>query len=557
MAGKRIGFVRKFKGSWAQLMVQSPNAFGTGSVFDFSNASAINTDLARVGRKGYVACIAVRVRYRVTVPIGGAATLYNTKRQRGCTSSVKIDQPAMEYTMFEGVRPLSEVWFASQVANLPATRLIDFMPSKRPEIAPELVDPSTRGVLQVNTTDNLQSAFTWQDLEEPAVCLNSTPAPIVQEIDDIFPIAFTRASRKAAEDLLPFHYFTSEGPRTPVKLTVTVNPTVGAGAAYPAGTLLAGPGGVGVLPVIEVWAYIVPMRADRDDLPLGMPYAYRVVGRQGPTIVMDPLRSYRAVGIAPDFESTTTDTGLRVYYEPRNWPTYLTGDIRWQDKMGGASWVDVFPLFMSAAEGPLRRDVLDGWNTTAARDWQAGTPRDAVSPVILPLDPTRGASRINDRGLANCVTWASVGLSGTGLSQLLGPQSFSPFFPMGWTSYIDEGFPGFGDPKADCPPQLYLQPDDRPTTECFELWDNPMGQRTVVVKDTGTANCGCDNEVEKPIYTPALDNKNSPTASFAVDMVPKIAKRTIAGMMQATMNMAEIPPGTLAKINGQESLTQR
>lgn len=552
----RMGFQRRMPGAWAQLMVQSPNAFNTAQTFDFTNASAINTDLARVGRKGYVACIAVRVRYRVTVPAGGAATLYNTKRQRGCTTSIKIDQPAMEYAMFEGVRPISEVWFASQVANLPATRLIDFMPSKRPEVAPQLIDPATRGVLAVSGQDDLRAGFTWQDFEDLGVCLNDTGAPIVQEIDDVFPIAFTRASRKENEDLLPLHYFTSEGPRTPVKLYVTVNPTIGANSAYPVGTTLAGPGGVGALPVVELWAYIVPLRADRDDLPLGMPYAYRVIGRQGPTLVMDPSRSYRAVGIAPDFESTTTDTGLRVYYEPRNWPTYLTGDLRWQDKMGGASWVDVFPLFMSAAEGPIRRDILDGWNTTSARDWAAGMNRDAVSPIILPLDPSRGASRLNDRGLANCVTYASVGLTGTGLSQVIGPQSFSPLFPLAWTSYISESFPGFGDPQADCPPQIYLQPDDRPTVECFELWDNPQGQVTVVKKDTGTANCGCDGGIEKPVYTAALDNKLSPTASFAVPMVPKVAKRTIAGAIAGAMNMAEIPPGTVEKINGQ-SLTMQ
>jgi hypothetical protein len=556
MAGNRMGFQRRMPGAWTQLMVQSPNSFGTAQVFDFTNASPINTDLARVGRKGYVACIAVRVRYRVTVPVGGGTTLYNTKRQRGCTTFVKVDQPAMEYAMFEGVRPISEVWFASQIANLPATRLVDFMPSKRPEVSPDIIDPATRGVLNISGQDDARAGNSWQDFEELAVCLNDTGAPVVQEIDDIFPIAFTRASRNERDDLLPLHYFTSEGPRTPVKLTITVRPTGLGVAGYPAGTTFTGPGGVDLVPVVELWAYVVPMRADRDDLPLGMPYAYRVVGRNGPTIVMDPLRSYRAVGIAPDFESTTTDTGLRVFYEPRNWPTYLTGDVRWQDKMGGASWVDVFPLYMSAAEGPIRRDVLDGWNTTSAKDWAAGMNRDAVSPIILPLDPSRGASRLNDRGVANCVTWASVGLTGTGLSQILGPQSFSPLFPLAWTSYISESFPGFGDPKADCAPQLYLQPDDRPTVECFEVWDNPQGMATVAKKDTGTANCGCEGGVEKPIYTAALDNKNSPTAAFAVPMVPMVAKRTIGQAIQGAMNMAEIPPGTLAKINGQ-SLTQK
>lgn len=475
------------------------------------------TDLARVARRGALVALHFRVHYSVQIPTG-AVTRENTRLQRGCIHTVTVNVPGLENQPWEGPISLSELDHASSLANLPAVMTRAWLPSEHGDVPATLVDASGN-VTSVSQPDStIMAANGWPVLSGRATAAQSSGAPKVQVIDDVYTFAPCLMSSRPALDTIPLGAFAN--PNSQVQFTV------GAGNPATSGLFDAGTTNVSENVTVQLWMSFVPKRATKDDIAQGLPWAYRNVPRQGPVLVMDPKRKYRFVGIMPLFNSEVLDGALRAYYEPLDWPGFAENKIKWQERNGN-SWTDVFPLMISAGEGPVRRHVLELYTFIARRGGNLGTPRDSQMPDVLFPSAEKGHTRISDR-LGTADTYGAFGLGASGFSSVIGYTSFVPLFPLAVSSFADQGFPGFpATADSDCAPQIQLVPDDRPAASqqiVTELWANPWARDTYVKLDGIGSPCGCADTGSKPVFIPAVEDPKSVTASKVLTMVPWVAQ---------------------------------
>jgi len=516
-----------FPPNWERLLTINPT-FGTAAEIDFAKMSDVLTDFANQGRKPYVECFAIRVRYGLSIPNGGAALLYNTKRQRGCEIILSCDQPGMSEKWFQSDTSLSEMWMASQVANLEACTLTREMESERGEVPPGLVSPLDGALSSVGMPDDaLFASDTWGDWSGRAVCLNNGGGAIVQAIDDVYPLAPCLASSRPRLDLLPLHAACNNA--TPWKFKIRVNNPTATGM-YPAGTAIDG---LATTCTVDVYAYLHPLRADKDAAVLGVQWCHQKGTRAESPMQFEGNRVWRFAGLFPLFDSTDTDATLRYRYKPYSWPAFaaLAAKLRWQRK-AGSTWRDVFPLLRSANDGPSRARLVDLWNKLAADGWQSGVPRHMVSPLLRPLASTRSSSLISDR-IAGMTTFADVNLSGKGYDSLLGASSFAPVFPYAMSGLHRRGLPTFGQTGEDCGPRIQFDTNDRPSDLVTEVFVNDGAFATVEEKDSAPG-CGCKS-TGKRIFRPALDNDTSGAAAAVMNVVPRIALIDSTGARMANM----------------------
>lgn len=526
-------FKPRFPGS-IEKITEKTVTFGQKTTFDLDELSNIITDFGKNNLKAYIGAVFFRVQYSVTVPGGSGATLYNTRRQRGCIVVASINQPKMEYSAWEGQQPLTAIDDASAIANLPMARMAAYLSSVRGAIPPALVTPSSAALANAEQpSSSLFAASAFDEFGGGAVALNSTGAPVVQEVDDVFAWAPMLASQNPEEDYVSADALANPDSSTQFYITV----------ANPAASLLFGPGatmtGGATTCTVELWAWIRSARVDKDSAVVGLPWAMRMTPREGPLVKMDPLRSYRWIGCAPEYDNAETDTGVRFYLNPHDWPDYGDESIRWQTRVNG-QWKDVYPFTISSSTGPSADHVVNLWNDCNARGWTVGVPRDSIAPMVWLMTPGVAHSNLSDR-MSNSTAYADVGMGTKGFGEFVGRHSFQPHVPYACTDFANPGFAGFpGDNVSECEPRTQWEPDNRPTELQFEVWANPAGQQTFINLDGGIS-CGCSGkDGAAPQFLPDIKNPTSPSAVKIKNMVPLVADGAVsAALAQLT---PQIPP---------------